>query len=285
MKIGDNTKIVGYCQSLKGRFIVEKEFFMRQAFYFLILPFLASCAFVPDEWLGTSVAVEKMSSSARSYTILPPPPSSVFTGSQTIYQNNYVLNETMSAKVGETVLRVKAFKRDNFVSDELRLEKPVTIKIGHQQMVLPAKKYEIFGIFEQGDKTYFVLPKYKHFYFLVDMDGVLQRQFLYEIKGSDKATMFPEKAQFFPESARMKRELFFEQAKIPFLDFEVVYDGIKNNQIVLFYKDAVPGTDGGSGSFDTLGYPADSTMISVAGRLLRVLRADKEQISYIVVKE
>ncbi len=258
---------------------------MRQAFYFLILPFLAACTFIPEEWLGTSVEFEKMSSSARSYTILPPPPRTVFVGSQTVYQNNYVLNETSSAKVGETVLRVKAFKKDNFVSDELRLEQPVTIKIGSEEMVLPAKKYEIFGIFEQKDKTYFVLPKFDHYYFLVDMNGVLQRQFLYEIKGNDKVTLFPEKASFFPESARLKREMFFEQAKIPFLDFEVVYDGVKNNQIVLFYKDAVPGTNGGSGSFDTLGYPADSTMISVAGRLLRVLRADKEQISYIVVKE
>ena len=88
-----------------------------------------------------------------------------------------------------------------------------------------------------------------------------------------------------PESAYMKRAMTYDQEKIPFLDFEVVYDGIKNNRIILFYKDAVPGTDGASGSFDTLGYPADSTMISVAGRLLRIIRADNEQITYIVVKE
>ena len=68
-------------------------------------------------------------------------------------------------------------------------------------------------------------------------------------------------------------------------DFEVIYDGIKNNQIVLFYKDSVPGTNGGTGSFDTLSFPADATMISVAGRLIRIIRADREQITYIVVKE
>ena len=152
-------------------------------------------------------------------------------------------------------------------------------------MKLPAKKYQIFGIFEQGDQTFFVLPKYNHYYFLVDMNGQIQRQFLYEIKGSHKVTLFPDRAMILPESAYMKRAMTYDQEKIPFLDFEVVYDGIKNNRIILFYKDAVPGTDGASGSFDTLGYPADSTMISVAGRLLRIIRADNEQITYIVVKE
>lgn len=258
---------------------------MRQVFYFLILPLLASCTFIPEDWIGGSKELEKMQSSSRSYTILPPPESSVFTGSQTVYQNNYVLNETTSAKVGETVLRVQAFRKDNFVSDELILERPVKVKIGTDEMTLPARKYHIFGLFEREDKTYFVLPKFNHYYFLVDMNGAIQRQFLYEIKNSDKATLFPEKALLFPESARMKRVLTSQQSKLPFLDFEVVYDGIKNNQIVLFYKDAVPGTNGGSGSFDTLGYPADSTMISVAGRLLRIIRADSEQITYIVVKE
>ncbi len=258
---------------------------MRQAFYLFILPVLASCAFIPESWLGVSEAFENMQSSARSYTILPPPAPSVFVGSQTVYQNNYVLNETNSAKVGETVLRVQAFKKDKFVSNELILERPVTIKINGSEMTLPAKKYQIFGIFEQADKTFFVLPKYNHYYFLVDMNGEIQRQFLYEIKDSDKVTLFPDKAAIYPESARMKRVLSFEQSKVPFLDFEVVYDGIKNNRIILFYKDAVPGTNGGSGSFDTLGYPADSTMISVAGRLLRIIRADQEQITYIVVKE
>ncbi len=61
---------------------------MRQLFLFFILPVLTSCALVPDSWLGVSEAFENMQSSARSYTILPPPESSVFTGSQTVYRNN-----------------------------------------------------------------------------------------------------------------------------------------------------------------------------------------------------
>lgn len=256
---------------------------MRHLFSFFILPVVASCAFVPDVW--TSKSFDAMQSPARSYSILPPPEQSVFTGSKTVYQNNYVLNQLTSAKVGETVLRVQAYKKDDFISGDLRLDAPVTIKIHTDEIKLAAKRYPIYGMFELDGQPYFVLPKQGHYYFLVDTHGVIQTRFLYDMKGSDKVTLFNDRAMLFPETARMKRVTYFEQSKIPFLDFEVVYDGIKNNQIVLFYKNAVPGTDGGSGSFDTLVYPADSTMISVKGRLLRIIRADREQITYIVVRE
>ncbi len=258
---------------------------MHKFFYLIFLPVLTSCAFVPEEWLF-SQSFKEMHSSSMSYKISPPPPQSFFTGSQTVYQNNYVLNETTTVKVGETVLRVQAFKKEDFVSNELILDQPVKVKIGTDSFTLPAKKYPIFGMFKYGGESYFVLQKLNRYYFLVDMDGLLQRMFLYEVKGrGNRVTIFPDRAKLFPETARLKRVSFFRQEKTPFLDFEVIYDGIKNNQIVLFYKNAVPGTDGGSGSFDTLSYPADSTMISVAGRLLRIIRADKEQMTYIVVKE
>ncbi len=258
---------------------------MRQALFVLILPFLASCALVPSEWYEDSQEIREIHGPANSYTILPPPPETVFTGSETVYQNNYVLNETMVARLGEPVLKVRAFKKYNYVSREMILENSATVTVETEKMTLPAKKYPIFGIFEYGDETFYVYPKYKHFYFLTDMHGKFQPLFLYEIKNSDKVTIFREKAKFSPPEVRMKRYSFSRQEKIPFLDFEIIYDGIKNNQIVLFYKDAVPGTDGNAGSFDTLAYPADSTMISLKGRLLRILRADKDQIAYIVVKE
>ena len=258
---------------------------MRQALSILILPFLMSCSLMPNEWYEDSQGFRDIHQSAASYSILPPPAETIFTGSETVYQNNYVLNETMLARVGEAVLRVQAFKKDNFVSREFVLEKPVTATVYSTEMTLPAKKYPIFGIFEQGNETFYVLPKFNHMYFLLNMHGELQSKFLYEMKGSDKVTIFPDRAKFSPSTVRMKRVFTSEQQKLPFLDFEVIYDGIRNNQIILFYKNAVPGTNGGSGGFDTLAYPADSTMISVEGRLLRILRADKEQMSYIVVKD
>ncbi|MBO4520203.1 MAG: hypothetical protein J5787_03265 [Alphaproteobacteria bacterium] len=258
---------------------------MRQALYILVLSLLTACSIIPSEWYEDSQEMRELHMPAQSYSILPPPAETIFTGNETVYQNNYVLNETRVAKVGDIVLRVQAFKKDNFITREMILENPVTITIDKVNYTLPAKKYPIFGLFEQGEETFYVLPKYKHYYFLVNMHGEIQDWFLYEIKGNDKVSRFPDKAKISPRSARMKRISESFQSKLPFLDFEVIYDGIKNNQIVLFYKNAVPGTNGGSGSFNTLAYPANSTMIAVEGRLLRILRADNEMLSYIVIKE
>lgn len=257
---------------------------MRRLFYLLVLPVLASCAVIPDEWIGGSKYETDMSDLSRSYTIFPPPPETVFTGSETVYQRNYVLNERMTARVGETVLRVQAFRKENFVSHKMRLDKAVNVKTAFEKFTMPAGEYPVYGSFEMNNETFFVLPERKHVYILVNMSGELQPRFLYAMKNSDKVSVFPDKAEFTPANVRMKRAAFSNQAKIPFMDFEVVYDGIKNNQIVLFHKDSVPGTDGAAGSFETYVYPADATMISVDGALLRIIRADKEKLEFIVIK-
>ena len=160
---------------------------MKQALYILILPLLlASCVLVPDEWYDDSRSAQEISRPVRSYSILPPPPETVFDGSETVYRTNYTLNETRVAKVGEPVLRVQAFKKDNFITHQLILEKPVTVTIEKEEMRLPAKRYPVFGTFEWGAETFYVLPKYKQYYFLVNMKGELQPMYLYEIKNSDK---------------------------------------------------------------------------------------------------
>ena len=258
---------------------------MRRAFYVLLLPFLASCSLVPSDWYENSQRMHEMNMPAYSYTILPPPPDIIYTGSERVSQNNYELNVNRMARVGETVLRVRDFKQDNYIIREMMLEKPVEVKVDADRVTLPAKKYPIFGTFERGSESYYVLPKYNHYYFLTNMQGELQPFYLHEIKDSDKVTIFPYKVTYSPRGARLKRVTTSVTPRLPYLDFEVIYDGIKNNQLVFFYKNSVPSSNGNSGSFDTLGYPADSTMISIEGRLLRILRADNEQISFVVIKD
>ena len=258
---------------------------MRRVLFLFVLPLLASCALIPDEWYEDSQNVREIAGPVRAYTIMPPPPETIFTGEETVYQTNYVLNETRVAKIGDPVIRVQAFKKQNFMTKDMILEHPVTIKIETEEMTLPAKRYPVFGVFEYGENTYYVLPKYKRYYFLINMRGELQPMFLYEIKGSDKVTIFNDRAKFLPDGARLKRYTYSTTETRPFIDYEILYDGVKNNRIVLFYKNAVPGTNGEVGSFETQSYPADSTMISVSGRLLRILRANRDQMAYIVIKE
>ena len=257
---------------------------MRLALSVLIIPLLAACVFVPDGVYGDSHGMSDLRLPSVSYKLQPPPPAKIFTGSETVYLNNYELNETMVAKVGDTVLRVQAFRQDNYINQAFLLEKPVTVTVKREKMHFPAKKYSIVGTFERDGETFYALPKIKRFYFLVNSYGEFQPLFLYEKRNSKDVSIFPDKAKFEP-SARLKRLTSFERPKLPFSDFEVVYQGIKDNQIVMFFKNAIPGTNGGAGGFDTISYPIDSTMISIEGRLLRILQATEEQLVFIVVRD
>ena len=259
---------------------------IKSVFAFIALPFaLSSCVLVPDSWFNDA-SNEKLfdSSAARSYTIMPPPPETIFNGTETVYQRNYILNKRMIAHVGDPVLRIQAFTKQNYVKSKMMLEEPVDFQTAFEHIKMPAREYPIFGMFELDGESYFVLPPQGNIYLLADMSGVIQQRFLHQIRDSEKVSVFREKGKLTPKRPRLKRISESFENKTPFVDYEVLYDGIKNNQITFFFKHAVPGTNGEQGSFESLAYPKDATFISLAGAQIRIIRADKEKLEFIVLK-
>ena len=259
---------------------------IKSVFAFAVLPLmLSACVLLPDSWFNDA-SNEKLfdSAPARSYTIMPPPPETIFNGTETVYQRNYILNKRMIARVGDPVLRIQAFTKQNYIKGKMILEEPVDFQTAFEHIKMPAREYRIFGMFELDGESYFVLPPQGNIYLLADMSGVIQPRFLYRIRNSEKVTLFRDKAKITPKSVRLKRITESFENKTPFVDYEVLYDGIKNNQMTFFFKRAVPGTNGEQGSFESLAYPKDSTMISLQGAMLRIIRADKEKLEFIVLK-
>ncbi len=249
-----------------------------------VLLMMGGCMFIPDPLYGEIREQTRWRSTGVEYDLAPPPPETVFTGTETVYQRNYVLNERQVAKVGEPVLRVQAFKRYNYVNAKMMLEKAVDITADREKFSLPAGEYPIFGIIELERVPYYVFPSKKRIHLMSDMNGVVQTSVLYDVRNSDKVRLLTDRIRFVPANPSMTRVVTSQEEKLPFMDFEVVYDGIRNNEIRLFHKYAVPGTNGEKGAFDTYTYPADATMISVEGTLIRIIRADNEQIEFIVLK-
>ena len=259
---------------------------IKSVFAFIALPFaLSSCVLVPDSWFNDA-SNEKLfdSSAARSYTIMPPPPETIFNGTETVYQRNYILNKRMIAHIGAPVLRIQGFTKQNYVTGRMMLEEDVEFKTEYEFVRLPAREYPIYGMFEINGDSFFVLPPQNGVYLLADMSGVIQDRFLHRIRNSDKVSLYREKGKLTPKRPRLKRMAESFENKTPFVDYEVLYDGIKNNQITFFFKHAVPGTNGEQGSFESLAYPKDSTIISLAGATMRIIRADKEKLEFIVLK-
>lgn len=244
---------------------------------------VSGCVLIPTSLYNNSERNQAMEEENRSYAILPPPPTEVPGGQENVYRYNYVLNEQRIARTGDAVLRVQGFKSYEFLSSKMILEQKAEAYIDAQKVAFAPGEYPIYGIIDPEKEPYFLLPSRGNLFPVVDMHGVLQTFFMYRVNGEAKVSPLRDRAKLTPRLVRFKRVVKKRENTIPFTDYEVVYDGIKNNMISLFVKDNVPGSNGAQGSFDTLSFPKDSTMISVRGALIRIIRADREKLDYIVM--
>lgn len=244
---------------------------------------VSACAFVPTSLYNNSERNQNMDEENRAYAILPPPPREVSAGQERVYRYNYVLNEQRIARIGDTVLRVQGFQKHKWLHSKMVLDQKAEIRIEGQTIVLSPGEYPIYGVIESDKESFFLLPSRGNLFPMVDMSGVLQNRFMYRVNGEAKASSLRGRAKLTPRQVRFKRATTKREDSLPFTDYEVVYDGIKNDMISLFVKDNVPGSNGEQGSFGTLAFPKDATMISVRGALIRVVRADREKLDFIVM--
>ena len=225
--------------------------------------------------------------SATEYDLQPPPPATVFVGSETVCQKNYKINERLVIKNGESVLRVKAYRKHNYIHKKMRLEQELILKSKIEDFKIKPKEYPIYGILNMRGETFFVFVIDAKMRFVTNLDGVVQPILLYHSLKSpeNRVNIISDPVSVSPKGAYLTRIMSFREEKIPSTDYEIIYEGIKDGKITLFYKYAVPGTNGGKGSFDTYTYPLNTTMLSLKGVLFRVLRADNEQIELLPVQD
>ncbi len=250
------------------------------------LALTAGCVLFPDYGTQTKEQAAFVAS-AKEYALQPPPPATVFTGTETTYQKNYKLNERMVVKNGESMIRIQAFKQHNYIHSKMLLEKGFELKTKLDEFEIKSGEYPILGMLDYQGETFYVFAINSKMRFVTNLEGAVQPFVLYHSPDSanDKVSFIPEIVTVSPKNAVLTRVTSFRENAIPSTDYEIMYDGIKNDKISLFYKYSVPGTNGGKGSFDTYTYPLNTTMISLKGVLFRVLRADNEQIEMIPLKD
>lgn len=250
-----------------------------------LLLLVSGCVLFPNP-SGETLAQSLYAGSANEYDLLPPPPATVFIGSETIYQKNYKMNERLVINNGESMIRVKGFRKHNYIHAKMLLEKEMTLKSKIEKFTIAPKEYPIFGVLDLRGERFFAFLINAKMLFVTDLDGVVQPFLLYHPLSSpeNRVVILSDPVSVSPEGAYMTRVMSFREEKIPATDYEIIYEGIKNGKITLFYKYAVPGTDGGKGSFDTYTYPLNTTMISLKGTLFRVLHANNEKIELLPIQ-
>ena len=246
---------------------------------------LSGCAFIPDFY--SNISRERNTfKSMKTYTISPYI-ETVHLGERKVYYKNYELNQRYYASTGEPVIRVQTYTLDETERNQVSLNEDVTVKVGIEEFTIPKKTYSIKGVVNIDGKEYYVLDGHKKYFALLDKNFRLQNRMLYENGGwfETKYILLNERLFFLPAAPVFKQKVDVSSTKRLVDDYEIVYDGIKEDQLAFFYKKSVLGTDGYAGSYDTLFYPKESTMINLAGVMMQIIRADKDRIEYRFLKE
>jgi len=268
-------------------FIPEKEFFMKKVVFVPIFAFLAACAIIPDFFSDRPPERNPLKAS-EVYTLKPYEyQRTLYLGEKTIEQKNYEFNRREYVRAGESVLRVKTFRQNSYKNfyNEFMLDHAITLKFGVENFTIPAGPRHILGSVDIDGDVYYVLDSTDKYHMLMTPDFYLSNLALYEkspgvfLKLYEKIVFKPARKTYLPQRTEEVSE-----HPIPVDDYEVSYDGIKDRKLVFFYKKSVIGSNGESGSFETLTYPADSSTIDLLGILIKVIRADKDHIEYIMMK-
>lgn len=241
---------------------------------------LTGCIFISDKTEDSY-----LSNKIDSFSLTPPPPATQATAPTPILDKNYELNSHLSAGFGETVLRVIGYYQRNFIHGSLENTTTITFSSNFDSFTIPVGQHSILGTITYKNEPFYVIGPFNKKYILLDKSFYAQKEVLFKGTNDSKYSLLKNYTKMSPRGASFKRVYSSTMDTIPFIDFEVKYDGIKNNQIAFFVKDAVPGTNGNAGSFDTVYYPADSTLIMLRGTKIRVIRADSKQFDYIVIED
>lgn len=241
---------------------------------------LTGCIFIPE---GTEDS--HLSTKTDSFSLNPPPPATQATAPTPILDKNYTLNAHLYAGFGETVLRVVGYYQRNFIHGSLETKEKITFTSNFDSFSIPVGQHPILGTITIKNETFYVIGPFNKKYALLDKSFYVQKKILFKGANDTRYFALNDYNKLSPRGASLKRVYSSTMDTVPFIDFEVKYDGIKNNQMNFFVKDAVPGSDGRAGSFDTVSYPADSTLIMMRGTKIRVIKADSQRFDYIVIED
>ena len=245
----------------------------------------SACAFIPDFY--SDVSRDRNTYKSMQTYALEPFQEVTDLGNKYVYEKSYELNRRNFSAVNEPVMRVLTYTVGETARNQVSLAKEVRVKTDSAEFVLPAKTYSVRGTVTIDGVKYIVLDGYKKYYVMLDADLRLQNKILYEDDGmfSKRFIMLNRKAELSPKNAFFKRKIDVSSDRKLIEDYEIVYEGIKDGKLAFFYKQSVVGSNGNAGSYDTLFYPKDSTMINLANVMMQIIRADNERIEYRYLKE
>lgn len=198
-----------------------------------------------------------------------------------VEENNFKPNQAQTVSKGQSVLTNKIYVKEYFAKEFWKANKNGVLNSSSYPVIIKAdKQYKIMGEVSIDGKKYFLLPcELEDFVMLMAEDGTL-----YDRVGQVKdGYLIMVEIEFFPYPADLKIQKFtasFSKETESVTGYDVRYDGVRLDRIWFTYMDY---SQPEGGDFKNISFPNKSGLITINNIGFRVLKADNERITYMVL--
>ena len=208
-----------------------------------------------------------------------------FIGRQKQREHDYVLNKAVTVKKGDAILSDKTFDRDTYRSYVYKPNKKGVLQDQTYPLHLDNKKeYKILGWVTINNNRYALLDSgLDDYVYLFDEQG----NFYNRAGKIDDGILKVLDAEVFAYQSDMKMmtiaKMRDEVSNIK-EGYEVKYAGVKLDRIWFDYMD-YDALNNNGGQFEKLSFPNKPGLIMINGKGMRILNADKDSITYMVLTD
>lgn len=209
--------------------------------------------------------------------------SEVYVGTADIRENETVMNKAITVKKGEDVLSDKLYDKSTYQKTVFVPNRKGSLNSLVAQMNLdPRKSYDITQWIKIDGTEYYLLEAgIGDSYFLFNENGEF-----YERSGfmkDDTFFLMDEEVMVYPSDLRMNTLVKYrDQISNVRNGYEIKYAGAKLDRIWFDYLE-YDGSDS-SGDFEKISFPNKPGLITFNGKGLRVIKADDNSLTYMLLK-
>lgn len=200
-------------------------------------------------------------------------------------EHDYVLNKATTVKKGEAVLSDKYFDRDTYRTWVYKPNKSGSLHNQAYPMRLSNKQeYNILGWVTIDNNRYSLLESgLDDYVFLFDEKGNFYNKAGWVQNGVLK--VLDEEIFVYPSDIKMMTiaKMRDEVSNVK-NGYEVKYGGVKLDRIWFDYMDYDPANNSG-GQFEKINFPNKPGLIMINGKGMRILKADKDAITYMILTD
>ncbi len=206
----------------------------------------------------------------------------VYKDTETIRESEVIMNKALTARKGEAILSDKFFDKSVYEKTIFMPNVSGTLQGAFTFKLDARKTYDIDKWVKiDGVKYYLLQNNIGNSYFLFDDDGNF-----YEHEGIDKdgtLQVMSETFMRYPSNLKMNKIVQTrDEISNVHNGYEVKYGGIQLDRIWFDYL-TYDGNDS-SGNFKKISFPNKPGLITINGKGFRIINADNDKITYMVLK-